>query len=292
MATQDIAWNYWLSLMAQPLFAFSAMADLLKILEQYGDDERDEANAAIQQHYADIGLAVDVDTLIQVRSTLKSSSTAFWTGLYYIPHPDGSTLKLSIGGGIVTLTSTDLLKHAYFSVPDDAASFKDQTLSYEDEKVRFSAKFWYPGDLRENAAVATAEMMTRNEARLTGTLSIKGDKPEGPYALTGKRGVFTAEGFSDPGYGDPAPVWAGHYQTRYVDGDFSLLGTITLSVDAEGSIAFALGDLKATAVAFENNTVVAKLPTGAVIALQLRCAAASGVRTFVGAVEAVGITRR
>ncbi|RZI94549.1 MAG: hypothetical protein EOP78_08675 [Variovorax sp.] len=290
MSAQDIAQNYLIALVAHPLLACSALSDILDILEDYGPDEREEAKAAVAQYYADNGLAVDQDTLSKTLDTLKSSKLAFWAGVYHMPHPDAGTLRLSILGDTVTLACTDALKDSLFSVPYAAVRFEDQTLSYEDDKVQFSARLWYPGDLPENAAVAPLDMAARNEARLTGTLRIRGDQPEGPYALAGKRGVYTAAGFSDPGYGDPAPVWAGRYQAQYVDGDFSFPGTVALSVNADGSMALALGDLQAAAVAFANNTVVARLPHGAVIALQLVCAP-SGARSFTGAVEADGITR-
>ncbi|RYF30735.1 MAG: hypothetical protein EOO26_14580, partial [Comamonadaceae bacterium] len=285
MSAQSIARNYWLALTAQPLLAYLALWDTVNIVEQYGPDELDEANAAIQQYYADDGLAVDIATLNEVRDSLKSSSLAFWAGAYHLLNADAGAMRLSIGGDVVTLTPTDATKGAYFSAPCASVRFDDQTLSYEDDKVEFSARLWYPSDLPENAAVAPADMATRNEARLTGTLSVKGDRPEGPYALTGKRGVYTAAGFNDPGYGDPARVWTGRYPTQYVDDDFSFLGTVALSVGADGSMALALGDLQADAVAFANNTLAAKLPTGAVIALQLLCTP-NGVRRFTGAVKA------
>ncbi|RZL45680.1 MAG: hypothetical protein EOP74_00825 [Variovorax sp.] len=290
MSVQSLAQNYLLALKAQPLLAYSALSEVLDILQNYGPDEFDEAKAAVQQYYTDNGLAIDPDTLSEALETLQSSSLEFWQGVYHIPHPDAGTLRLSVGADTVTLTSTDALKGFYFSVPSASVSFADRTLNYEDDKVQFSARLWHPSDLPENADVAPTDMATRNEARLTGTLSVKGDEPEGPYALTGKRGVFTAAGFNDPGYGDPASVWDGQYRTQHVDGDFSFLGTIALSVNADGSMGLSLGHLQATAVTFSNNTLAARLPTDAVIALRLLCTP-NGVRSFTGAVQAQGITR-
>ncbi|RYE53607.1 MAG: hypothetical protein EOP20_13140, partial [Hyphomicrobiales bacterium] len=126
MSTQGIAQNYWLAMKAQPLLAYSTLSDILDIAQAFDPDELDEAKAAIEQYYADSGLAVDLQTLTNALDVLKSSSLAFWAGTYYMPHPDAGTLRLSIVGDTVTLTSTSVLTGSFFSVPVAAVSFENQ----------------------------------------------------------------------------------------------------------------------------------------------------------------------
>jgi hypothetical protein len=287
MSTTSVAKAFWISSATQPLLAYTNLSAAFEIAQQY-PDEVDQANDALAQDLTQRGLATDLVALTSQYDAVKSGSTAFWTGLYLVQAATGELLQLSVGRDTLSMTDP-ATSTVLMSVDASKATMAAQVLSYEDEAVKFSCRFFFPSDLLQDGTSPVTQLDS-DEARVADGLLQQKTAGGATFAFSGKRGVFTLEGLQSHTFGDPLDVWLGSYVWRYTNDDCAYLDDLTIATAADGSVSVNVGETAAVSAMLRNNVLVFSLPDGSSVAANLACAS-TGVRTLSGVRRAAGLER-
>ena len=290
MTAPSIAHAYWLACAKQPLLPLYSVNTAAEVLANFGPDELDEANDALQQMLEDQGLATDLDSLVVALDDIKGGSPEFWGGGYLLQADSGELFQLSLVNDTLGLLSFSLSETpTLISAPFSGMKFGAQALSYEDDTIQLTLTFYHPVELPENAGLPPQQFLDKDPARVKGQINIKGKTPKS-YKVTGKKETCTVAGLKYEGYGDPLEVWTGKYSCRYADQNFAYIDNITVGIDDSGAVTVKYGDADADSMLLTNNILSFSLSNGAIFAGALLCTS-TGVRSFAGAVLAEGQTR-